>query len=98
MIRAIEYTDFEAFKHDRVTGSYYLGPKDDFQKLDFWYCCPSGSGNIQSIVVGDSFKPVLSGIATWKLTGQPGSPTLHPSVNHVGVWHGWLRGGYWESC
>lgn len=98
MIRAIEYVDFEEFKRTRLAGSYFLGRPDENGHIDFWYCCPSGSRYIAPIVVGRDFKPAMVGRATWKMTGPPGSVTLHPSVNHVGHWHGWLRDGYWESC
>lgn len=31
--------------------------------------------------------------ATWTLSGSEDAPTLHPSVDAVGIWHGWVRDG-----
>lgn len=31
--------------------------------------------------------------ATWTLSGTDEAPTLMPSVNAVGVWHGFLTNG-----
>ena len=36
--------------------------------------------------------------AQWALSGTPKSPTLSPSLNWVGVWHGWLKDGFLKSC
>jgi len=29
----------------------------------------------------------------WKWDGNKNAPTLTPSINVIGVWHGWLREG-----
>lgn len=34
----------------------------------------------------------------WELSGTIDKPTLHPSLNWIGVWHGWLKNGRLESC
>lgn len=31
--------------------------------------------------------------ASWVISGPDDSPTLHPSVNAVGLWHGWVKYG-----
>ena len=31
--------------------------------------------------------------AQWSWDGNETSPTLHPSLNWVGYWHGWIRAG-----
>ncbi len=31
--------------------------------------------------------------ARWLVTGQPPNLTVTPSINVVGVWHGWIRNG-----
>lgn len=36
--------------------------------------------------------------AQWSLSGKRDEPTLSPSLNWVGVWHGWLQDGYLKSC
>ena len=35
---------------------------------------------------------------SWALSGTHDKPTLSPSLNWVGVWHGFLRDGRLESC
>jgi Family of unknown function (DUF6527) len=34
----------------------------------------------------------------WQFDGNRSQPTLHPSINHVGCWHGWLKAGQFVSC
>lgn len=34
----------------------------------------------------------------WKLSGTYEKPTLSPSLNWIGYWHGFLRDGRLESC
>lgn len=36
--------------------------------------------------------------AQWTLSGTRERPTLNPSLNWVGMWHGWLRDGFLQSC
>ena len=36
---------------------------------------------------GNAIPPV------WKWDGNKDKPTLTPSINIIGVWHGWLRDG-----
>lgn len=36
--------------------------------------------------------------AQWTLTGTREKPTLSPSLNWVGMWHGWLQEGFLKSC
>ena len=60
----------------------------------FWICCPGCKG-INPLTL----RPVLNGAPqSWELSGAADAPTLSPSVNHVGCWHGWLRDGEWTSC
>ena len=30
---------------------------------------------------------------TWKWDGNKEAPTLEPSIDVIGIWHGWLRSG-----
>lgn len=36
--------------------------------------------------------------AQWSLSGSRDAPTLSPSLNWVGMWHGWLENGFLRSC
>ncbi len=47
---------------------------------------------------GQYYVPIEWTVPRWKLTGTLEKPTLYPSLNWVGVWHGWLRDGKLVSC
>lgn len=34
----------------------------------------------------------------WQLSGPDERPTLHPSINAPGLWHGYLRDGQLVEC
>lgn len=95
-VRATHIADKEAFLRDRIAGSFRLNVSDPDGKLSFWYCCPCGCTGVGPLNVGNGFRPPST--PSWQWDGSLDAPTLHPSVNHVGHWHGWLRNGVWESC
>lgn len=56
----------------------------------FWFVCPGQCKSISAIAL----RPVVDGSAqSWEWDGNAEAPTLHPSINHVGCWHGWLKAG-----
>lgn len=101
---AIHIPDKEAFRtqyfEGRVPGSFRVTDPDSDGEQTFWYCCPCGCGSLGPLTVGNGFKPAKAGKnnATWEWNGSVDKPTLRPSVNHVGHWHGWLTDGVWRSC
>lgn len=95
-VAAQHIPDKEAFLERRVAGSFRIGAVDTDGELSFWYCCPCGCGAVAPLLAGNGFKPADGPSWTWN--GSVEDPTLHPSVNHIGHWHGWLRNGMWESC
>jgi hypothetical protein len=58
------------------------------------YVCPCGCGHTG--VLDFRRDPVRR--PSWVWDGNRDKPTLHPSVHHIGHWHGWLRNGVWVSC
>ena len=72
-----------AFEYYRIGDRYPAG---------IIYCCPCGCGHQGSL----HFRPDPP--PSWEWDGNMDTPTLSPSVHHVGHWHGWLRNGIWESC
>lgn len=96
MIRAIPFPDFEKFREKGLAGSIHISEPDVRDHVQVWYCCPCGCGVIAPITAGVKFKP--AGSPSWTWNGSQTEATLHPSVNHVGHWHGWLRDGYWEAA
>lgn len=97
MLRAIHFPDRAEFREKRLAGSISVAPPDDDGETSLWYCCPCGCGAIAPLLVGVRFKPAGPG-ATWNWNGSTTEPTLHPSVHHIGHWHGWLRDGYWSEA
>lgn len=95
MVRAIFFPEMAEFREKRLPGSITAGQPDSHGEVQFWYCCPCGCGVIAPITAGVNFKPARQ--PSWRWNGSQTEATLHPSVNHVGHWHGWLRDGYWES-
>jgi hypothetical protein len=62
----------------------------------FWFVCPGPCRGIAAIAL----RPVIDRHTkqSWEFDGNMEAPTLEPSINHVGCWHGWLRSGVFTSC
>ena len=61
-----------------------------------WVCCPGcGSTSLLQYGVSGGAPPAPQ---RWQLSGTPEKPTLKPSINHPGCWHGWLTDGQFTSC
>lgn len=61
-----------------------------------WICAPhtdpmQGLVRIPISPTGSAVPPV------WTWDGNKEAPTLTPSIDVIGVWHGWLRAGKLES-
>lgn len=95
-LTATHIPDKSEFLARRVAGSFRIGQPDSDGEVSFWYCCPCGCGAVGPLLAGNGFKPDVG--PSWMWNGSTDSPTLHPSVNHVGHWHGWLRDGVWTIC
>jgi hypothetical protein len=97
LVRAIVFTAEDTFAGHRTPGSFRLVERSEPGLFEFLYYCPCGCGTQGRLLVGRDFKP--GGLRpSWRWNGSRTEPTLDPSVNHVGHWHGWLRDGYWEAC
>ncbi len=99
MIRAIYFPETASFERHKTPGSFRLEPHPALLpgQFDFIYFCPCGCGREAELRIGQEFKPG-GDRPSWRWNGSHAEPTLDPSVNHVGHWHGWLRNGYWEDC
>lgn len=61
----------------------------------FWFVCPGPCKSVAPIAL----RPVVDGSAqSWEFDGNLEEPTLQPSINHLGCWHGWLKAGEFTSC
>lgn len=68
-------------------GSYEVIRDDGGEPCAFWFVCP-GCGTTSVLTLHPATAP-----QTWAFDGTEDAPTLTPSINHVGCWHGWLRAG-----
>lgn len=77
-------------------GAFEITTDADGQRW-FWFKCPGPCKNVAPLAL----RPVQPSTGTrpsWELSGTPDAPTLQPSINHVGCWHGWLTDGVFKSC
>jgi uncharacterized protein DUF6527 len=64
----------------------------------FTVMLPSGTTcTIPLRPVPQTGRPVNGG-HSWEYDGHPALPTLTPSINSTGIWHGWVRAGRLVSC
>ncbi|TPM41530.1 DUF6527 family protein [Mesorhizobium sp. B2-3-4] len=96
-VTATYFDDWHKQRTAKVAGSISVSPfpdEDGNQYLS--YCCPCGCGRLAPLLVGNGFKPAES--PSWQWNGSREKPTLTPSINHIGHWHGYLTDGVWRSC
>lgn len=93
-VPAVHFSD--RFTGEVPPGAFRVDQPDEDGEQAFWYSCPCGCGRIAPLTVGNGFKPADG--PSWAWNGSFETPTLTPSVHHVGHWHGWLKNGVWESC
>jgi hypothetical protein len=98
MIRAIYYPEHQAqfWEAYRTPGSFRLIARETPGLCELQYWCPCGCGLRNSLLVGKGHKPG-GDRPSWRWNESTTEPTLDPSVNVVGHWHGWLRDGYWRG-
>jgi hypothetical protein len=73
---------------------FFEGTKGDGVIHGLVYLCPCGCGHTGVL----DFRLPSASRPSWEWDGNLEAPTLTPSVNHVGHWHGYLRNGVWERC
>lgn len=82
-----------------------LGPKQgEFEiktepsgQRRFWFMCPGPCKGMSALAL----RPVVDSSydkQSWEFDGNEDSPTLTPSILHVGCWHGWLTAGEFKEC
>ena len=70
-------------------GHFDIHTKANGQR-QFWFVCPGTCKSLAPIAI----RPVVDGSPqSWDWDGNLDAPTLSPSINHVGCWHGWLKAG-----
>lgn len=82
---------------DGPPGSFYIskadGPDD---QAWFWFVLPGNGGGgcirLRPLTAHEAGNP------SWQWDGNEDKPTLTPSVNCVGIWHGFFTAGRMVSC
>lgn len=77
-------------------GSFWIS--EEAGTLRFISLCPCGCGCMTNLRIGRNDKPSNVSEPTWRWNGDSQKPTLEPSINHIGHWHGYLTDGVWRSC
>jgi hypothetical protein len=95
-VRAIYNPEPEQWRQYRSPGSFILIPRPTAGLFEMRFFCPTGADLENSLLIGEGFKPG-GDRPSWRWNGSRSEPTLDPSVNIEGHWHGWLRGGYWRA-
>lgn len=70
------------------------GEPQDAAPKGLIYVCPCGCGEQGSL----AFRLPGADRPSWIWDGNRETPTLEPSVHHVGHWHGYLRSGFWVQA
>ena len=80
-----------ADSYDMPPGGFCFRNNKEGQ-LVMWLCFPNGSTSVIKI------RPYEGSDPSWEWDGNEDKPTLSPSVNAVGCWHGWVKSGRLVSC
>jgi hypothetical protein len=78
-------------------GDFYFFTVESGQRF---FACRLPGGHHCVVPIRPVFHEFASynGGHSWEWDGNEENPTLNPSINSVGTWHGWVRAGRLESC
>ena len=90
----------------RITGTDLEGNPVLHCEARYWLiafgpfpCTPQGGGHLMNLPLYLKEDGKCPGSwASWEWDGDKEKPTLTPSILRNGVWHGYLRKGYWVAC
>lgn len=94
-VKAQYFVDLPEDDAPRGAFTYFVDGSN--QVVGMIYVCPCGCGQQGSL----RFRPLPPDEqrhASWEWNGNKETPTLSPSVHHVGHWHGWLQDGEWRQA
>jgi hypothetical protein len=80
---------------DLKEGEFHFSVDEHGQR--FFVCMLPGQ-TACSIPIRPVVTPGLNGGHSWEWDGNEDKPTLMPSINATGSWHGWVRAGRMVSC
>jgi Family of unknown function (DUF6527) len=82
-----------AFSELQIPGDFFYEFDRHGAALRICYSCPCGCGVFTALQIA---RVKLD--RSWKWNGNIPKPTLEPSINHVGHWHGYLKDGEFIEC
>ena len=91
-MRMRKVANMEAVKE---VGDWYIRDMGDGREKHMIVKLP-GQASICSLLLGDGTPASVH--PSWKWNGRDDKPSLLPSVNVVGLWHGWIKDGELVSC
>lgn len=88
-MKAVRTPGLSKFPDVYEQGQFDIVTEPSGQKR-FWFVCPGPCKSISAIAI----RPVQDESSqSWGWDGNEESPTLDPSIHHIGCWHGWLKNG-----
>lgn len=66
--------------------------------FSFYNTTPRGERAGMIVICPGCVRPLSLGFDRWTMSGSDDAPTLTPSINHTGCWHGFLRDGEFVAC
>lgn len=92
-MKAIHTPGLSQFPDHPPEGAFEVAADPSGQRR-FWFVCPGCK-----LIAAIALRPVVDGSPqSWEFDGNVEAPTLRPSINHVGCWHGWLTAGQFTAC
>lgn len=89
------WSDDATVRESVQKGDYQFTKDEATGQRWFWFKCPGSCGQVSAIAL----RPVVKASGhSWEFDGNEDAPTLSPSINHVGCWHGFLRGGVFSPA
>ncbi len=93
--------DFEIYDTVRSAVDLWRKPREGEEAVTFkvcMLCLPGGHVSIIPLRPVPAAAAAYNGGHSWQWDGNVQKPTLQPSVNSIGNWHGWIRDGRMVSC
>lgn len=85
------WDDDPAVRASVAKGDYEFTQRPNGQRL-FWFRCPGQCASVVPLLIRPIVEP-RGDQHSWEWDGNADAPTMKPSINHGGCWHGWLTDG-----
>lgn len=82
-------THFPGLREATVDGQPAVPGSYEFANGHMWFMCPGPCKQLSALHLDGKGGEGRN----WTWDGNTEAPTLHPSIHHLGCWHGWLKNG-----